>query len=496
MAVCNLFSGLSNASGNFMMFSQYVEDVTRNTTEGDNWKVVPTGFVALDIDYSSINKTLVLNDGREDLNSGLPKYMQNCFENACAYGRSHYSEWTEEALGTAKPWTPEVARNLFWNSMFDGGLLHAVRYGSESSNAKYIPEVVYYGDISMHSYNEHQGMGYGEIYCYIPTDAPKMNCQVQLITDEDPNGRLYDYSNSAADKVEGYNDIYLEGYPQVFAYNRDFAMSFDDDTIAKLQPSTDSRYNINTVVVLYGIFRKINEDWEPLYSSLPMGMYITGRFDNNEELTNKATKYVTTSYGVGTSYGLRICTRFSATSAARLINTDVVVDDSGYTNMCQLMTAMNENLSRMLEISKAAHDTTQSYKETLASIKNNRTNVPYVKEVNGVDCWFVNGRFVAKVDPETCGINQLAPETVRKRLNNLDDSTPDNDWTYIEDTNGCDIMEFPIREVAGALGLNPEDYPEYGGGTTGGDVVIGGISDEDIADDMDVINALNGTQQQ
>ena len=90
-----------------------------------------------------------------------------------------------------------------------------------------------------------------------------------------------------------------------------------------------------------------------------------------------------------------------------IINTDIVTDDSGYTNICQLMTAMNENLSRMLEISKSAHDTTQGYKETLASIKNNRTNVPYVKKVNGIDCWFVNGRFVAAVNS---GITEIIPE--------------------------------------------------------------------------------------
>ena len=52
MAVCNLFNQLSNTSGNFLLFSQYVEDITHNYAEGDNWKVVPTGFVALDIDYS------------------------------------------------------------------------------------------------------------------------------------------------------------------------------------------------------------------------------------------------------------------------------------------------------------------------------------------------------------------------------------------------------------------------------------------------------------
>lgn len=55
MAVCNLFNRFDNASGNFMMFSQYVEDITKNYVESDNWKVVPTQFVVLDIDYTKID---------------------------------------------------------------------------------------------------------------------------------------------------------------------------------------------------------------------------------------------------------------------------------------------------------------------------------------------------------------------------------------------------------------------------------------------------------
>jgi hypothetical protein len=217
-------------------------------------------------------------------------------------------------------------------------------------------------------------------------------------------------------------------------------------------------------------------------------MYFAGNFDDSGNLTNAVTKYVSTSYGSGTSYGLRICTRFSATSNGNIINTDIVTDDSGYTNMCQLMTAMSENLSRMLEISRATHNTTQSYKETLAAIKNNRTNVPYVKDVNGVDCWFVNGRFVSAVNMgiQTSCVT-LTPETIQKRLDNLMDTDPTNDWSYIEDPNGCDCNPIGNKELAAQLGLDPDEYPDYGGGSTGGTV------DFDIAyaDSTEVIEALN-----
>lgn len=377
MAVCNLFNELSSPSGNFIMFSQYVEDITHNFTDGDNYKVVPTGFVALDIKYDELSSQVKPNG--ESLNVAIPKYLQNYFENGCAYGRNNINTWTSL-----------TARNLFWNCMFDGGFTHAVTH----NETKRVKEIVYYGDINMHSYNEHQGMGYGEIYCYIPTDAARMNCHVVVNSDRKANNTN---SNTYLEGFDGNDAYQIGGYSTSYFYNDDYVMPFDDDSLARLSDGTETKYNINTIVVLYSVFKKLDNDWVVEYASIPMGMYIAGNFDGTT-LSNTVTKYVATSYGSGTSYGLRICTRFSVTSMGAIINTDIVTDDSGYTNICQLMTAMNENLSRMLEISKSAHDTTQGYKETLASIKNNRTNVPYVKKVNGIDCWFVNGRFVAAVN--------------------------------------------------------------------------------------------------
>ena len=376
MAVCNLFSDLNNASGNFMMFSQYVEDITRNYSDGDNWKIVPTQFVALDVDYSNLKGKFV---NTSNLNVDIPKYFQNYFENACAYSRNVNTDI----------WNSSLSRNLFWNAMFDGGFTTI----TTSENASIVPEIVYYGDINMHSYNEHQGMGYGEIYCYIPTDAGKMKCQVVSSgnrgTEINTNNYLEGFYNVAGYEIGDYSKEYL--------YGDDFKMPFDDSGIGKLMDYTNvTKYNINTIVVMYSVFRKLNDEWDIVYQNIPMGMYIAGTFDGSK-ISNPITKYVSTSNSTGTSYGLRICTRLSSTSNGKIVNTDIVTDDSGYTNVCQLMTAMNENLSRMMDISKSALDTTQQYKDLLAMVKNNRINVPYIKNVNGVDCWFVNGRFIAYV---------------------------------------------------------------------------------------------------
>ena len=145
------------------------------------------------------------------------------------------------------------------------------------------------------------------------------------------------------------------------------------------------------------------------------------------------------------------------------------------------------NIEKMVEIGLLF----EQYKELLSIFKNNKTNVPYVKDINGKDYWFVNGKYVAAVggDGFYGGCQQLAPETVQKRIDNLLDNDPDNDWSYIEDTNGVDCNPLSNWELADALGVD-YDGPEYGGGSTGSDRPAGIDSDyltiRDIIDPDDL----------
>ena len=117
---------------------------------------------------------------------------------------------------------------------------------------------------------------------------------------------------------------------------------------------------------------------------------------DSNEISNPVLKHVTTEYNSGTSYGLRICTRFSTVGNNSNIITDIIPDNSAdYENMCSMISKMNENLSKMLDITKSAINNTQGYKDLIQIIKNNRTNVPYIKTINGESVWFVNGRMVS-----------------------------------------------------------------------------------------------------
>lgn len=384
MAVCNLFNELTSSSGNFLMFSQYVEDLTRNYSDGDNYKVVPSKFIAMNIDYSNLN--LVSNEST-NLDEYIPKYFQNYYENGCAYGRNNINGWS-----------PTHAKNLFWNCMCDANYGLTKIPVTENNNSYTFNNIMCCCDINMHSYNTHQGMGYGEIYCYIPTDQKQ---EKYSITIKDTS---IDSSENTEQNLEGFsdNDNYKIGsFPKTYSYNDNYSIALDETP----EEINSSNYNINTIVVLYSIKEKLNDTWNDIEgcTDIPMGIYFAGKFNLTQEttsttLSNTITKFTDTTYGTGTSYGLRICTRFSATSQGKIINADIIQDESNaQTNICQLMTAMSENLSRMTDIVKSSISETQGYKDLLSVIKNNRINVPYIKQINGQDYWFVNGKLISTV---------------------------------------------------------------------------------------------------
>jgi hypothetical protein len=259
--------------------------------------------------------------------------------------------------------------------------------------------------------------------------------------------------------LEGHTDKTIGNYSKKYYYNPDFEILLDatNTTNLLMNDNTVTKYEINTFVVLYSVFCKtINGTWETRYSDIPMGIYFAGNIQNDAtgKLTNSVTKYVTTSYSSGTAYGLRICTRFAASANGVILTNSEADDDHNYVNMCQLMTAMNENLSLMNKVTKASLDNLQGYKELLSIIKNNRTNVPYVKQINGSDYWFVNGKMVSKVDQDTSlGYGYLSDTAIKTRLEQLSDNDTDNDYLYIPDPLDNDAVQIPPAEIADALGI-------------------------------------------
>lgn len=377
MAICNTFKKLTNPTGNILLFSQYNEDLTYSITHPGYYKVCPSKFIALNIDYSSF----------EDPNLKIPTILQNKFENGCAYARTQINE----------EWTPDISKNIFWNTLIDNNILSL----KDSTESKYADQIKYVGDINLHSYNESAGMGYSEIYCFIPNTGSIVDIYANPTGSEE---KTIIYSK---DVIEGYvEEDYIPGSDMCpingvngyqYKLNRQYSFTFETDgknvSPSELQGDSNNFFEFNTIVILYDI---LNSDGDKLYSDIPMGIYFCGTIDSTTT-TSPIKKYISHEdiYNTGTSYGLRICSRFIVSpNSDNIKTTDITVNttDQEYNNICELMSGVGDMLIKMSDIMTNIYDNSQNIKTNLAIFKNSRTNVPYIKEINKVGYWFINGK--------------------------------------------------------------------------------------------------------
>ena len=379
MAVCNIFRHLSKETGTFLTFSQYMEDLTIWKTEGKYHKIVPSKFIAIDCKQGNYN------------NSTLPKYIQEYFENACACFKNNLQTTVEDEIDSmAFGWDPEHTKTLFWNMMFESE--------SDSDSIQKglidISDVKYVGDINLQSYNTVDGMGYSEIYCHIPNDA----ASYVYTKTTNPNQITHKIQRNIGQCVEGFKYGELDGWELLSLYegyeymlDKSYTFSWDDKALSTTK-TEDKSFNINMIVILYDIWN----DHNVVYSGIPLGMYITGLI-GNDGIQNSITKYVSNEdiYNTGTSYGLRICSRYAVSEGTdNYIVKEVTVEDNNYGDLSRVLSQLSISQNKMDEVVNKTYNTEQNYKNLLAIFKNSRTNVPYIKIVNNESCWFVNGKLI------------------------------------------------------------------------------------------------------
>ena len=422
MAICNLFQKLTKDTGTFLQFSQYSEDLTRMLSGSNLYKVVPSKFVAANINYKTDNSDA-------DWNTEFPKTLQNYFENGCA------------VLKEQIEWNPEYSRNLFWNYMFGQGYLSTQQ---SSDGYQYVPQIKYVSTIDLMSYEQWEGMGYNEIYCYISNDALPQNYGVSKLQ----GASVYECNDTYIQGFDESDSIALDGTlvpPTNYVYGRQWVMSFESDLqnqgVQTFPNTTDTNYfEINTIIVLYDIMVQDGDTMQTIYWDIPMGIYLPGTIANvkndadlNETETqeegtvhNFVTKYISNAdiYGAGTSYGLRICSRFTPTPNNDTIQTvDIHVESDQNAALCRVLAGMSDLQTQMSEIVLDVYKENQASKELLAIFKNSRTNVPYIKEVNGIKTWFVNGRSLdATIDEISgTGVSECIPATKSEIQHTIDE---------------------------------------------------------------------------
>lgn len=400
MAICNLFKKLTSETGNFLMFSQYTEDLTKMYTQPGQLRVTPSKFIALNIDYKKWwnNRSNYLYS---EANTKIPEILQNYFENGCAVVKDYEESLANQNTDDNKiyGWTPEMSKNIFWRTMIDFGLITKTK--NTTTNLDCFPEIVYIGDINMQNYNSYDGMGYNEIYCHIPSDGKKIifNSGEKIESDQDPVVVNDNFIRGYREQITGALNMALnETTIYLYSQEYDSLSTLDADYV---EETDDKSFNFNTLILLYDLrtnnYDETEADLE--YSNIPMGIYFSGIVDESGEMTNSTTKYVTNTdtYGAGTSYGVRICNRFITDERSDYYVPSLAIefgDEDFQINNTEVLSQMADTLAKLNDVIDKQHADLQLVKDMLQQVRNSQTNVPYIKEINGYNHWFVNGKYL------------------------------------------------------------------------------------------------------
>jgi len=429
---CNIFKPISNDTGEFLIFSKYTEDLTKAVAAGGSYRVTPSKFAVLDLNLSNFIEYISVKEGISEqltdisINRYISQYLQSYYENSiCCAG-----DYSDDPA-----FEPEIYSDLLWKSLEDWGFINR----ETEDNYTYFPELHFIGDINIHSSRQVEGSNYDDIYCYISPSDKSYKYELSesnfsgLPTSGIPLNEDFNYDNEES-VIYGWN---FASYP-VNNGGVDIHPRTDEDDVYKIyydyehnvkylhpnlndtgSPTNDEYFIFNCIIVFYDVWNDLaQEEPQLLHKGLPLGIYFTGpaRIISNSEdaeitdgttdntpFRNQVTKYVSNEdiFGQGTGWGVRLMTRIVSTPN----NTSYTAIVNGEDDYNTIASAMGQIANAIADIRTDQRLQAQNYqlmKDHLAMFKNYRVNVPYVRYINDVPYWFVNGRNTGqKVYPES-----------------------------------------------------------------------------------------------
>ena len=464
---CNIFKPLSNDAGEFLMFSQYADDLTREDPGKGSYRVVPSRFAALRLNLdqflnhiSESDKELMDGEESEDanivaLNRNLSRYLQSYYENMVCTVKESLGKledpdntFNEEMYwdldfdpdpqteSTTRTPLDGYAGQMLWSFLEDTGL---ITYTPADTNVGTdenpmitpygtFPELKFIGDINIHSDRMADGMHYNDIYCYIsPTDDSYWYKTEQIegfwngankekifpLLDEEC---ILGWTHASYPPNNG--GIGVDPRPVSASYyniGEHHKIVFPEDS-----PSQPERrhqdgdkniaWDFNCIIVFYDIVHDLGLEDGPvlLHKNRPLGIYFTGAAasetnpqDMNasdddgmgQRLRGQVTKYVSHEdiFSQGSGWSVRLMTRVVVTPNASSY-TFFVDGGDDYGTMAGALGSIAEAIADIRTDMRLQAQNYQLMKDHLAMFKNYRTNIPYVRNVLGIDYWFVNGR--------------------------------------------------------------------------------------------------------
>ena len=432
MAVCNIFSSLSNPTGNFLMFSNYVDDMNRYRVQDSLYRVTASKFLAVDVDFNYVKTTAgITGTGAGNLNIGIPQLFQNMYENWIAFSKNNpdlgielYRNIVSAGLGDRAGADDDIdgvniseneyRKRLFWSFLYRCGFIKPIVSGSEISNIKYE------GKTSLESYDNHSGEGYGELICHIPSESVAKEYHIDFDVLQKNQVNIVADGNSS----QSFNSTHIEGYTSGTPISgtliqRDKLMTATQnsniyDIVDPEKVSRDpTSYKFNMVIVFYDI----KQDGIDIESNIPMGVYFVGNFTGSgTQMSNERTIYIQNKdvFGASTTYSLRICTRYTVNPNRYGIDTDLEVSPDDQTNLSILLSKMSDNIDAMNKVLETAHTGNATNKELYTIFKSGQVNVPYIKVIDGISYWFVNGKLISQITFE-----EIDPDTISAEFNKM-----------------------------------------------------------------------------
>lgn len=403
MGVCNLFkkfdSTNNNGQGILFTFSQYAEDLTAQDTLQRDHRVVPSKFVCLDLDINGFATEQSIST-TNDINTAIPQCLQSYYENKISYlrGLEVEGEYTWDALDSSK---------FLFDFLKKYKLISEANIDQDDPTSnKYIPEVKYIGDINIYSNENEQNINYNEIYCMVPSDAMEYTYYLTA-----PGTREYSYSfDETPTELNGWTANYPSGtglqndpeFDSDNVYNTSYdawMQALEPDAQDTEDPTDADSFTFNCIIILYDVISGNDENSNPIYmnKNLPLGIWFSGPVVGTVgsfDLKNKVTKFVRSEsiFNQGTSYGLRVCTKHIATPLGTAVVSEVGDYDHFHTEFAEVCDEFNRAAVEINNMSAILADQHNNLKEFLAEFVNKRVNVPYIRTINGVNYWFVNGR--------------------------------------------------------------------------------------------------------
>ena len=474
MNKCNIFKPLSSPTGEFLMFSQYTEDLTRQESNKSSYRVIPSKFIVMNLninDFDDETNNIEPSITKEDnvysmswgsgesvsgINNIIPQIFQSYYENSVSIARDMIAN--NENIDVFKDSSGniiEYSTELLWACMHRFKMISAVE---PQDNFYSFDEVKYIGDINIHSNRNIDAYNYDEILCYIPTDADEYFYPIisrgkvpfEVAHDQNIAGWTpvsYPQSYPLCIKNIVTQESGTEGY-----IVGDWVPDFNKTSVPIPRNvgldghlNENAEYNFNAIVVLYDILQsEPGEDPIYLHRYRPMGIYFTGPAETVQEVvdgeivekfrfSNTFTKYISNNdaYGQGSAFGLRIMTRYTSVPNNSTYSMTVTTESGDYEIIAASMGRIADAIVDINKMTRETINMSQAFKDHLAMFRNNRTNVPYPRLVNGEYYWFVNGRNtgqpctmkirvpqpgeVCVVNVETDGNGSISAETVNSR---------------------------------------------------------------------------------